>query len=156
MYQILILLPFASLAILVLVTQDKTLRLIQSANRLMSPGMVWLQVIPLFGLVWQFVVVRNTSISISKEMASAKDDSILGISSEALDQLNQRPTFAIGMAYCTLFTIGVVLSFFKSEVPTLRTIAPLFTLSGMICWVIYWINLFRYTNKLRRKAVSLQ
>ena len=120
MFQLLLLLALVVPAIFFLVTQERTLRIIQPSNRFMSPGMVWLQMIPVFGLAWQFIVVRRISFSISKEMQFVGDDSILGISSTAVDQVNRRPTLAIGMAYCILITIGFLLNLFRRFAPDLQ------------------------------------
>jgi len=49
-----------------LITQQNTLKAIQQQNRLMRPGEVWLQLIPLFGIVWQFIVVTRISDSIRR------------------------------------------------------------------------------------------
>ncbi|HEY2350836.1 MAG TPA: hypothetical protein VGH64_17570 [Puia sp.] len=74
----------------------------------MSPGMVWLQLIPLIGLIWQFFVVTKIADSISKKLETTKDDSILGISNTAIDALDKRPTFAIGITYCILSTASII------------------------------------------------
>jgi len=154
MFQILLLLGFIIPAIFFLITQERTLLAIQPANRLMGPGMVWLQLIPGFGLVWQFVVVRKISFSISKEMEFVKDDSILGISAQTVGKQNKRPTLAIGIIYCSLISIGIVLNLSRRFAPGVPMPGPLFSLSGMICWIIYWINLFGYKSKLKQMAVS--
>jgi hypothetical protein len=43
--------------ILFLIAQQNTLEAIQPQNRKMQPGEMWLQLIPLFNLIWQFIVV---------------------------------------------------------------------------------------------------
>ena len=138
--QILLLLVFVVPLILFLLTQQNTLKAIRPENRSMNPGHVWLQLIPLFGQVWQFIVVSRISESLGKELASGSEDSILGVSdSVAEGGWSLRPTYGIGMAYCTLITI----SFFP--VPLAQ---GLFSLAGMICWVIYWVRVARLKNKL--------
>ena len=42
-----------------LVAQQNTLRVVDVQHRTMLPEQVWLQLIPVFGLVWQFIVVKN-------------------------------------------------------------------------------------------------
>jgi hypothetical protein len=149
--QIILLLAFVIPAILFLITQQKTLRAVQPGNRLMDPGMVWLQCIPLFGLIWQFVVVTRISDSISKEFASYDDNSVLGLSSpEIVDELGKRPTLGIGIAYCVIITIGVLANFFLKSPSSIELIA-IWNLSGMVCWIIYWIKLVQYKRKLSRK-----
>ena len=58
----------------------------------MRPGQVWLQLIPLFGQVWQFVVVTRIAGSIQKEIISWEGDSILGAEALVIEKGNKRPT----------------------------------------------------------------
>ena len=39
-------------------------------NRTMRPALVWLQVVPLLGTIWQFFVVRALGVSLANERAS--------------------------------------------------------------------------------------
>jgi hypothetical protein len=50
-----------------LLTLQKALDRCSPASRAMSPGMVWLLLIPFFNLVWQFFVVLNMSKSLGAE-----------------------------------------------------------------------------------------
>ena len=52
---LLFLLPF----ILYLVTLQNTLKEIKPENRKMQPGKVWLMFIPLFSLVWHFIMINR-------------------------------------------------------------------------------------------------
>jgi magnesium-transporting ATPase (P-type) len=156
MLQLLLLFAFLIPAILFFSTQQKTLNVIQPENRLMSPGMVWLQLIPLIGLVWQFFVVTKIANSISKELESPKDDSILGISITALDALDKRPTFIIGITYCTLSTASIIWNMVTMQTLLwINIITLLLVLGGMICWIIYWVILNRYKNRIQSKASPL-
>ena len=40
------------------------------ANRALSPGQVWLNLIPLFNIVWQFILISRVSETLSREFAS--------------------------------------------------------------------------------------
>jgi len=51
-----------------LLAQQNILRAVSAHNRKMQPGEVWLQLIPLFGLVWKFIVVTRISQSIRSEI----------------------------------------------------------------------------------------
>ncbi len=147
--QILLLLAFVILGILFLLTQKKTLQVIQPVNRELESGLVWLQLIPIFGLVWQFFVVAWIAKSIWKEIASKLGDSILEDSKERIEELNESPTFNIGMAYCVLFTLDGILNLSSGHwSPYLQMIGPVLSLTGMICWIIYWVRLTKIKNKL--------
>ena len=110
-WQIFILVAFVVPAVFFLMAQYKTLKTISPANREMSPGEVWFQLIPIFNLYWQFVVVTRIADSLLKEQVflESQDDSILGIPDfDAVDAIGNRPTYKIGMAWCTLFLLDII------------------------------------------------
>ena len=47
-----------------LLTLQGILQEVKPENRKMDPGMVWLTLIPLFGIVWQFIIVGNIADSL--------------------------------------------------------------------------------------------
>ena len=149
--QILLLLALLIPAIFFMLTQQNTLKALKPGNRLMKPGLVWLQLIPLFGQVWQFLVVTRIADSIRKEIASGGEDSILGFSNvSAVEEHGKRPTFAIGITYCFLIDIGFIIArLFPHEPPGIAIIIGLGSLAGMICWVVYWVQLAQYKRKLK-------
>jgi hypothetical protein len=143
--QLVLLAVFIIPAILFLLTQQNTLHAVKPANRSMRPGLVWLQLIPGFGQVWQFLVVTRISNSITKERMSREEDSILGFSGTlSVEESGRRPTYKIGIAYCILSTIGVFVTFMKFVPP----VFGLFNLAGVICWIIYWVQLAKYKRRL--------
>jgi hypothetical protein len=116
-----------------LLTQQNTLKAIHPSNRTMNPGEVWLQLIPLFGLVWQFIVVSRISDSIRRELnnnqtAFSFEDSSVPASDSTYS--SARPTYDIGMAYCVLFCCSII--------PVLGGFT---SIAGIICWIIYWVKL---------------
>ncbi len=70
------------------------LELISPENRKVPPGRVWLMLIPVFNLVWQFFLVGYVSDSIGNEWRSRK-----------LAVNEKRPLHGLGIALCisTLF-----------------------------------------------------
>ena len=50
-----------------ILTLQKALNRCSPASRAMSPGLVWLLLIPLFSLVWRFIVVLNMAKSLGAE-----------------------------------------------------------------------------------------
>jgi hypothetical protein len=149
MLQLGLLLAFVIPAILFVLSQQQTLQVISPENREMSPGSVWLQVIPVFGLVWQFMVVIRIAHSISKEMASKIGDSILDNSQVQIKETDASPTYIFGIAYCTLTTLGVVINYSTMHSSSyLRLFGSFFVLAGMVCWIIYWVRLVNTKNKL--------
>ena len=146
--QLILLAAFIIPAILFLLTQQNTLKLIRPENRRMSPGLVWLQLIPLLGQIWQFFVIARISASIKREMESPHGDSILGLSDVfAAGAVGGKPTLGIGITYCTLNALLVLYNF--SDLKNVPALAVLLGLAGMICWIVYWARLAWYRRKLR-------
>jgi hypothetical protein len=134
---------FLTIAILFLLTQYNTLKAIQPQNRTMSPGEVWLQLIPLFNLVWQFIVVQRISESISRELSS-NTFSFEENQPIQLYQQGNKPTYQMGMAMCVLNVLALV--------PLLGALARL---AGVICWIIYWVQLSNYKNQVISRNYSV-
>ena len=142
-----LLLLFIVPAILFVLTQQNTLKAIRPENRLLRPGLVWLQFIPIFGQVWQFIVVSRIAGSAVRQRLSFRDDSILGLSQEAAASIGKQPTLPLGIIYCSPEIINI-LFLFTSLTPTTQTIQGLVALAQMICWIIYWVQLGRLRIQL--------
>ena len=150
--QLILLGAFVIIAILFLLTQQNTLRTIRMENRLMPPGQVWLQLIPVFGQVWQFFVVARIAASIRNEIASWDSDSILGTEAVAIAQGNNRPTLGIGITSCTLNVLFIVINA-TLRVPMAGVIF-LLALGEVVSWVWYWVDLAGYKRRLRQKNLA--
>ena len=109
-----------------LLTLQSSLKLISLENRKMPPEQVWLSLIPLFGIIWQFLIVSRLSDSIRLE----------------LDKRNiyaeeRRPAYQIGIAYCILVSCSII--------PYLGILTAV---GGMVCWILYWLKVNDYRNIL--------
>lgn len=151
--QILLFLLFVIPAVFFLLTQQGTFQRIRPENRLMNPGLVWLQCIPLFGLVWQFVVVLKLAASIQKEFLSRGDDSASGLPSPeiAVHLSKRRPTLFTGLGYCILTTLGLLINFFLKLENFMIDATTIIFLVGIACWIIYWVQLGGYWRILSPK-----
>jgi len=111
-----------------LVSIQNTLNTISQENRKMQPTQVWLTLIPIFGLVWQFIIVNRVADSLKHEF-EAKNIKVY----------EERPGYGIGMAYCILFACTIIpfLGFLTS-------------MGGLVCWIIYWIKINDYKMKLKQ------
>ncbi len=82
---------FLTPVILYLLTIQNTLKKVKKKNRTIEPGQVWLNLIPLFNIVWQFIMINRIADSLKTEFSerniSIKED---------------RPGAQIGVAYCIL------------------------------------------------------
>jgi hypothetical protein len=156
MFQLALLLAFLIPAILFVLAQQNTLRIISPENREMSPGSVWLQIIPVFGLIWQFFVVTRIAHSISKEMASKIGESILDNAQVQITESDASPTYTIGMAYCALTTLSIIINYStRHSTSNLKLFGSFLFLIGMVCWIIYWVRLVNSKNKLAGSSAGI-
>lgn len=153
--QIILLLVFIGIAVLFLLTQQNTLKAVRRENRLMQPGLVWLQLIPVVGQIWQFIVVLRIAKSIRKEIKFVQGDSLFGSSDLSVaEKLTRRATLAIGITYCTLTLVGASFNLFMTagQESPLTAIVGLIFLTGIVCWIIYWVRLAQSRKILVRSA----
>jgi hypothetical protein len=111
--------------ILYLLTLSKALSRCRPANRTMEPGQVWLNLIPLFNIVWQFITVTRVAESLKNEFYDRGWD--------------DRGDFgkSVGTAYCVLNLAGFV-----------PFIGGLFSLAGFVCFIIYWVKIAGHSKEL--------
>ncbi len=110
-----------------LLTLQNTLKKISIENRKMPPGQVWLNLIPLFSLVWQFITVSAIADSLKTEFAKRN-----------LTVTEDRPGYSMGLIYCILNCCTIV--------PILGALAGI---GAFVCWIMYWIKIHDYKSKLK-------
>jgi hypothetical protein len=120
-----------TILILYLLTLQNTLKEVSIENQKMPPGQVWLMLIPLFGIVWHFIVVNRIADSLKAEFAKR------GITGE-----EDRPGFGIGITHCILNCCSII--------PFLGVLAGL---GHLVCWIIYWVKIHGYKTKLQQIRV---
>jgi hypothetical protein len=108
-----------------LITLQNILRAISPESRKMAPGQVWLLLIPIFGIIWNFILVNRIADSIRTELQRK------GMGT------TERPAHKIGMAMC-------ILSCFT----WLRLLGVLASLATLICWIIYWVKISEFKKKI--------
>ena len=108
-----------------LLTLQKALNRCSPELRTMQPGMVWLMFIPLFNLVWHFFIVLNVAKSLGSEFRKR------GIPEDPASSK------ALGLATCILQCCGII-----------PCIGGIFALGGLVCWIIYWVQIAGYSRKL--------
>lgn len=109
-----------------LLTLQNTLKAVSPERRRMPPGQVWLVFIPLFGIVWIFIIVNRIADSLADEFISRN-----------MQVAEARPGYGIGMAYCVLSVCSVI--------PFLGAFA---SLAALVCWIIYWVKIAGYKKQL--------
>jgi hypothetical protein len=106
-------------------TLQKALNRCAPQNRAMSPGLVWLYLIPIFSLVWHFFIVINMAKSLHAEFVYR------GIVEEP------SPGQTIGLATCILNV--------TTWIPYLGYLT---SIAGFVCWIIYWVKIAGYSSKI--------
>ena len=108
-----------------LLTLQKALKRCDKESRTASPGSVWLMFVPLFGLVWQFIIVLRISESLHNEFTKRKINE------------DPEPGKLVGWVMCILNVISVI-----------PVIGVLGGVGSLVCWINYWIHISQYSNKL--------
>ena len=123
-FQFLFLGLFLIPGIFFLLTLQNTLKAISPENRRMPPGNVWLLFIPLFNIVWQFIVVDKIAQSIATECTRLN-----------IPVTERKPTYGIGLAWniCNFFTIIPILGPFAS----------------LVTFIIYWVKVADYKKLIQ-------
>ena len=108
-----------------ILTQQRALSKCSPANQTMSPGLAWLQIIPVFGFIWQFFVVSALANSLANEFRAR------GIQEE------DRPGYGVGLAMCItrVCVIIPILGFFS-------------LVASLILWIVYWVKIAGFSAKL--------
>ncbi|MBM3983993.1 MAG: hypothetical protein FJ304_27735 [Planctomycetes bacterium] len=120
-----------------LLTLQKALSRCRPQNRTMEPGMVWLNLIPLFNIVWHFITVIRVSSSLTNEFRARGRHSkgedyaqTIGITSLALNLAGIIPLLGI--------VCGLI-------IPLLGIVCGL---AALICWIIYWSKVAGFSARL--------
>ena len=117
--------PFLIIIILFLLTQYKILELVHPANRCMHPALVWLQLIPFFGTLWQFYVICKIADSLRNELNTS----------------DLPFAYVAGLCYATSFCFGIL------PLGIFQFLALLIT---FVMWITYWILLLYYRKRLKK------
>lgn len=98
-----------------LLTLQKALNRCSERNRTQEPGMVWIALIPLVGLVWNFFNVIRVAESLENEFRSRR-----------WHGRGEDYGHGLGIAYCCL-VLGCCIPYCNS----------LFGMGALVCWIIY-------------------
>jgi hypothetical protein len=138
-------------------SQRSAIRAVQSKNRQLAPDLVWLQLIPILGAICNIVVTILIAGSFRAELASIRDDSILGIDADTIEQLGKRPTLGLGITYFVLYVIWyssfVVAGYVYTEMGFILSYSISFALFliATVFLILYWIKL----NRIKQKIAAL-
>lgn len=118
-------------AVFFLLTLSRALSKCSPASRTMEPGMVWLWFIPLFNLIWQFLVVLAIARSVGNEFRARE-----------IPYSDPEPGKTIGLAMCICGCCGII--------PLLGIITSLVSL---VLWIVYWIKVAEFSRMLDQAQV---
>jgi len=119
--------------VLYLASLYKTLATCAPANRSLAPGLVWLNLIPVFSAIWIFVTVVSVASSLRREHAQR------GIASDAGHGFGPGLAFAILGLLCDISALLLSPVFF---VP--------FALAALVLWIIHWFAVVDSRQALER------
>jgi hypothetical protein len=120
-------------AIFYLITLQRALERCAPESRAMPPGQVWLLLIPLFNVVWQFIVVNSIAVSLRNEFARRR-----------IPLAEGEPGKPIGFVLCIATVIGIV--------PLVNILAgPV----SLVCWILYWVKISGYSRMLLPPQASV-
>ena len=124
---LILLLGLAILAVHIfyIITLQSCFATLPEKHRELSPGLVWLLLVPLFNFVWMFMVVLKLSNSFKKAFAER------GVTAE-VGSCGQ----GIGLAYCILICCSII--------PIVNFVTGP---AALICWIIYWTQMAGLKNK---------
>jgi len=113
-------------AIFYLLTLQNALSKCAPPSRTMEPAMVWLLLIPLFSLIWSFIVVMALAKSIGNEYRR-----------RGIPCPDPLPGQNIGMAMCICGCCGVI--------PIINLLAGP---AAFVLWIVYWVKIAEFSRLL--------
>ncbi len=116
--------------ILFLLTLQKALSRCSPENQACPPGWVWFLFVPLFNIIWLFVLVSKIALSLEREFQARS------IPVERNPGRNLGMTWGVlNLASGSLMTFSPVLGY-----------ACL--LGAFVCWISYWVKISAYSTRL--------
>ncbi len=133
------------LAFLFLRTMAKMLKVIAPENRKIKPSKVWWQILPYINVVIFLFVMQRVSRSIKMECAKRGVD------------VNERITWIMGFIYGVTGTVTNTLAMADNYVVLpvwLKWVSVFVGVTGMVAWIIYWVQINGYKRKFRQPYVN--
>jgi len=117
---------FIVVTIFFILTLSRALNKCSAAARTIQPGMLWLLLIPLVNLIWNFIVVLGMAKSLGNEFRA-----------RGVHNVEAEPGKSIGisMAVCAVCAV----------IPVLGIVAGL---ASLVLWIVYWVKIAECSRKL--------
>lgn len=126
---VIVLIPF----IFFLLTLQNTLKTLQVKNQKMKPGHVWFMLIPIFGFIWAFYVVKQISESLEAEYTARNIPH------------KPKPSYYIGLAFAATAVLSLL--------PILKAFI---SLAFLVLLVVYWMNVNQHKYAIQKHIYDNQ
>lgn len=110
---------------------------VEPENRRMEPGQVWLNLLPLFNVLWLVVTVERVGESVRNEMAA-----------RGRRRRGEGYGKTTGLTWLALTAVGL------AAADEYKPLAMLAWLVALIYWVVYWAQLAAYASRLRDEGAA--
>ena len=121
-----------AVAIFYILTLSRALKKCHPASRTMEPGMLWLLLIPLFNLIWNFFVVQAMAKSLGAEFRLRN-----------IPNADPEPGKSIGLAMAICGACSII--------PLVNLLTGIVYLA---LWIIYWIKIAGFSQILDQVPAS--
>lgn len=118
-----------------LITLQNTLKAISAENRKMAPSQVWLMLIPLFGIVWHFIIVSRISDSVKAEFLLRN-----------IELKNSKPGYSTGLVMCILNCIALLSD-------RLGIISVIAAIGFLFFWIIFWSRVVSFKKQITNSSL---
>src|SRR5271157_5998928 len=113
-------------------------------SRPMPPDKVWLLLIPVYNLIWQFSVVSNLAESLGNEF-------------KRTSAAHLKPGKPVGHAMCIVSLSGTVVLavgiLFRGPFGSVcMALGAGLWLAGVISWIVYWVQITEYSKALQASS----
>jgi hypothetical protein len=123
-----------AVGIMFIVFLSGVLRKCSPSSRTMQPGMVWLLLVPLVSLIWNFLVVIAIADSLRNEFK---------LRNVPIEDPDPGKSIGIAMAVCGACCV----------IPLVNILAGL---AGCVLWIVYWIKIADYSRRLDLSPAPIQ
>lgn len=123
-----VLLIVYTILVLFCMSLQNTLKEVDAHNREVEPGKVWLNLIPLFNIVWPFILNPKISRSIKNQLEEngAGESGDYGL--------------ALGRTYPILQVAQIVIP--------IEAIDSLLSIATLVVFIIFWVKIHGYRSKI--------
>ncbi len=150
--EIIILILIASLAVNIwyYISLQTAMDAISARNRSMSGGLVWLTIIPIFGLIWSFIfnsAIKNSYSNEFKDLGIRERVSLVsGIIYPAMTLLFTLLNYVLPILF--FGTYDYRFYYYSDEGLFFMVMAFITLITSLILWIVFWVKVVNLKNIL--------